>query len=78
MQLRPIRRSIARSPDKPQHNCRKLPSFAKLLFSAGLNLGDSAVAAAMHEITGEYRPPWLRRSIVSDDRCQDVMKMSCC
>ena len=56
----------------------KLPSFAKLVFSADSNLGDGVVVVAMQEITWEERLRCIGWSMVSDDRHQDVKGISCC
>ena len=56
----------------------KLPSFAKLVFSADSNLGDGVVAVAMQEITCEEKLQCIGWSMVSDGRHQDIKGISCC
>ena len=56
----------------------KLPSFAKVVFSADANLGDGVVAVAMQKSTCGERLRCIGWSMVSDDKHQDDKGISCC
>ena len=77
--FRSIRMSMSMFYPIPLHNVVLASSACcQASFSAGPTSSGDVVAAVMQESTYESMPEWVRWSIVSDDRYQDDMRMSCC